>query len=107
MSLTTTSKTGSFLPLFLLLGRVAIVIELFLRCVFCLLVGGFLRLFIISFLAIRSCTSKDRVLSSRHSTNSVDILVSSVLGFYVLPESWVHTGKELWYEHLVTYSDFW
>jgi len=61
MSLTTTSKTGYFLSLFLLLGGVAIVIELFLRFVFCLLVGGFLRLFIIHFLAIQACTSMDRV----------------------------------------------
>jgi len=61
MSLTTSSKTGSFLSLFLLLGGVAIVIELCLSFVFCLLVGGLLRVFIIPFLAIRSCTSMDRV----------------------------------------------
>jgi len=107
MSLTTTSKTGSFLPLFFLFGRVTIVIELFLRLVICLLVGGFLRLFIILFLAIRYCTSMNRVYSFCHSNNSVDILVSSELGFHVLPESWVYTGKELLYERVVTYSVFW
>jgi len=59
MSLTTRSKAGSFLSLFLFLGGVAIVIELLLWFVFCLLVVELLRLFIILFLAIRSYTSVD------------------------------------------------
>ena len=74
---------------------------------FRLLVVELLRLFIIRFLAIRSCTSVDRVYSFCHSNNSVDIVVSSLLSFHVFPESWVHTGKELLYEGVITYGVFW
>jgi len=74
MFLTTTSKTGFVLSLFLLFGRVAIVIEVPLRFVFCLLVGGFLTLFIIQFLLY---TPVLRWIESSLLAIAIPVLISS------------------------------